>query len=131
MGSPSSITLARPGLPPPARRRAVQWRASRPHLAARAVMFWTSRLSLSSLIELCRVVRHYLGAGLTLQDVFRQQAQRGPQAVRPVAQRVITALDNGATFEEALRPERGVLPPLLVSLASVGEKTGMLPEVFH
>ncbi len=34
---------------------------------------FSSRLPLSSLIELCRVLRHYLGAGLTLRDVFRQQ----------------------------------------------------------
>src|SRR5262245_60094398 len=42
---------------------------------------FTSRLSLSVLIELCRTLRHYLGAGLTLPDVFRQQAKRGPGAV--------------------------------------------------
>ena len=40
-------------------------------------MWFSSRLPLSSVIELCRVLRHYLGAGLTLRDAFRKQAARG------------------------------------------------------
>jgi type IV pilus assembly protein PilC len=89
-----------------------------------------SRLSLSALIELCRVLRHYLGAGLSLVDVFRQQSTRGPAAVRPVAGRIVLELEAGHSLEDALEREQGRFPPLFLSLASVGERTGMLPEVF-
>ena len=91
---------------------------------------FSSQLSLSALIELSRVLRHYLGAGLTLPDVFRQQAKRGPAAVRPIAERVALVLEGGDSLEAALKPEAAYFPPLFISLASVGERTGMLPEVF-
>ena len=93
-------------------------------------MLFSSRLSLSTLIELCRVLRHYLGSGLTLRDVFLQQAQKGPAALRPIAGRVVQALERGSSLEDALKPEASAFPPLLLALAGVGEQTGMLPEVF-
>jgi type IV pilus assembly protein PilC len=91
---------------------------------------FSSRLPLSSLIELCRVSRHYLSSGLSLLDVFRQQASRGPASVRPVAERIAQNLARGASLEEALQPEQRRFPPLFRALAEVGEQTGMLPEVF-
>ena len=63
---------------------------------------FSSRLPLSSVIELCRVLRHYLGAGLTLRDVFRQQAARGDVRLRPVAGRIAAELDEGGALEDAL-----------------------------
>jgi len=42
----------------------------------------SATLPLSTLVELCRSLRHYLGAGLSLVDVFRQQAKRGPAGAR-------------------------------------------------
>lgn len=92
-------------------------------------MFSFSRLPLSDLIELCRALHHYLGAGLTLRDVFQHQARKGRPALRPVAARICTALAAGDDLEQALKQERNAFPPLFVALASVGEQTGMLPEV--
>jgi type IV pilus assembly protein PilC len=91
---------------------------------------FSSRLPLSALIELCRSLRHYLGAGLTLTDVFEQQARRGPARFRPAAARIAADLNQGDSLEDALKREAKLFPPLLLSLASVGERTGMLPEVF-
>ncbi len=92
-------------------------------------MFSLPRLSLPDLIELCRVMRHYLGSGLVLVDVFRQQAARGRPRVRPAAGRIAAALEKGDSLEDALKPEAEVFPPLFLSLVRVGERTGMLPEV--
>lgn len=91
---------------------------------------FSSRLPLSAVIELCRVLRHYLAAGLSLRDVFRQQAAKGVGAVRPVAARIAADMEKGGDLEGAMKDQPGVFPPLMVSLASVGEQTGMLPEVF-
>ncbi len=93
-------------------------------------MLFSRQLPVSSLIELCRALRHNLGAGLTLLDVFRQQASRGSLAVRPVAQRITDALARGDDLETALEPEMAFFPSIFLSMAQVGEQTGTLPEVF-
>jgi type IV pilus assembly protein PilC len=93
-------------------------------------MLLSPRLPLSDLIELCRSLRHYLGAGLPLVAAFRQQAKRGAARVRPVADRVALALERGDSLEDALQREAMRFPPLFVALARVGEQTGMLAEVF-
>jgi len=88
-----------------------------------------SQIPMTSLIELCRILRHNLAAGLTLRHVFRQQAERGPYAVRPVAKRISEQLDQGESLESALKEERKRFPPIFISLVSVGEESGNLPEV--
>ncbi len=94
-------------------------------------MAFTRRLPLSALIDLCRALRHYLGAGLTLRDVFRNRAAKGSLAVRPVAARISAGLESGDGLEELLKKESAAFPPLFTALATVGEQTGMLPEVFR
>jgi type IV pilus assembly protein PilC len=74
-------------------------------------------------------LRHYLQAGLTLREVFKQQAKRGAPGVRPVAARIRERLEDGSDLESALKSETHVFPPLFLSLATIGEETGMLPEV--
>jgi type IV pilus assembly protein PilC len=93
-------------------------------------MAFSARLPLSSLIDLCRALRHCLGAGLTLRDVFRQQARSGPAPARPAAGRIAQMLGQGHSLEAALKHEQGVFPPLFLALAGVGEETGNLPEIF-
>jgi type IV pilus assembly protein PilC len=93
-------------------------------------MLFSSRLPMSSLIELCRVLRHNLSAGLTLRNVFDQQAKRGPMAVRPIAERISKDLQAGESLEDALKKEAAYFPPLFMNLTVVGEQSGMLPEVF-
>jgi type IV pilus assembly protein PilC len=95
------------------------------------VITLSRRLPLSALADLCRALRHYLGAGLTLRDVFRQQARKGAAPVRPVAERISAGLEAGDDLEELLKKETAAFPPLFVALATVGEQTGMLPEVFR
>jgi type IV pilus assembly protein PilC len=94
-------------------------------------MLFSSRLPLSSLIDTCRTLRHYLGAGLTMRDVFRQLARKGRADVRPLAQRVLVHVEHGESLEDALAHEKALLPPLFLSLATVGEQTGNLPEIFR
>jgi type IV pilus assembly protein PilC len=99
------------------------------HELVEARMF-SSRLSLSVLIELCRVLRHYLGAGLSLPEVFRQQERRGPAYFRADAGGIAARLEQGDSLEAAIKPVAYRFPPIFLSMSSVGERTGMLPEVF-
>jgi type II secretory pathway component PulF len=94
-------------------------------------MLFSSYLPLSSLIDMCRSLRHYLGAGLTMRDVFRQLARKGQGEVRPLAQRVLVHIEHGESLEDALAHEKALLPPLFLSLAVIGEQTGNLPEIFR
>lgn len=87
-------------------------------------------LSYSTLIELCRVLKHYLSAGLTVTEVFRQQAERGPSEIRALAGKVAEALKQGESLADALAPHAEAFPPLFLSLTTVGDQTGMLPEVY-
>jgi len=91
---------------------------------------FSSKLPLANLIDLCRVLRHNLGAGLTLRAVFKQQGERGLPRVRPLAQRIQTSLESGDSLEVALEREKSAFPPLFLAMATVGEQTGQLPEVF-
>jgi type II secretory pathway component PulF len=90
----------------------------------------TRPLPLSALVELSRALRHYLGAGLSLVDVFRQQAKRGPSALRPVAADIAKDLERGNDLEHALDLHADAFPPLFHALAGVGEESGALPEAF-
>src|SRR5262245_31190478 len=68
-------------------------------------------LSLSSMIELCRVLRHYMGAGLTLVDAFKKQATTGDYALRPVAARLTEEFKRGSSVGDALDKEASSFPP--------------------
>src|SRR5262245_60772215 len=93
-------------------------------------MLFSKQLPLGDLIFLCRALRHNLGAGLTLRDVFRQQGERGPSQLRPVARRICATLEQGDSLDKALQKEAEAFPPLFLALAGVGEETGHLPEIF-
>jgi type IV pilus assembly protein PilC len=93
-------------------------------------MLFSRRLPLSSLIALSRDLRHNLGAGIMLRDALKQQARRGNPAFRPVAERMYRAIESGDDLRQVLESERAYFPPLLISLVSVGESSGQLPEIF-
>jgi len=93
-------------------------------------MLFSKQLPLGDLVLLCRALRHNLGAGLTLRDVFRQQSERGPVQLRPIARRIAATLEQGDSLDKALKREADSFPPLFLALAGVGEETGHLPEIF-
>jgi type IV pilus assembly protein PilC len=75
-------------------------------------------------------LRHSLGAGLSLVDVFRQQAKSGPVPIRAIAEQIRQDLEHGTSLDDALNRQSAAFPAIFVSLATVGERTGHLPEVF-
>jgi type IV pilus assembly protein PilC len=93
-------------------------------------MLLSNSIPLPDLVRFCRLARHGLAAGLSLVDVFRQQAERGAPSLRPTVAAVAERLDRGDELEDALKAEGRRLPPLFLTMAAVGEQTGHLPEVF-
>jgi type IV pilus assembly protein PilC len=92
---------------------------------------FSRQLSLSSLIELCRSLRHYLAAGLTVRESFDHLAKKGDGKSRAVCARIHDRLKRGDDLEAAIKPESAVFPTIFHSLAGLGEQTGNLPEIFH
>jgi type IV pilus assembly protein PilC len=90
---------------------------------------FSNRLSLNDLIDLCRMLRHQLAAGLSVQRVMQQQRERGRKTFRTVAARLHDSVSQGSSFADALTKEAAVFPPLFLSMVKVGEATGRLPEI--
>ncbi|HEY8506256.1 MAG TPA: type II secretion system F family protein, partial [Gemmataceae bacterium] len=90
---------------------------------------FSSTVPITALIPWCRALRHGLGVGLSPPHVFRQQATRGPMALRAVAARVAERLEAGESLADALAPERDRFPTLFLDMVGIGESTGHLPEV--
>ena len=91
---------------------------------------FSRRLPLTDLIDLCRVLRHQLGAGLSIQRVFEQQSQRGRASVRGMAGRVSDEIRQGSSLSNAFEKEPGAFPPLFLAMVKVGESTGHIAEIF-
>ena len=89
------------------------------------------RLPLPAVVDLCRNLRHSLGAGLSLVQVLRQQSKRGRPEVQALAGRLTEALQAGQSLSAALDAEPDVFPPLFLALVRLGEETGHLPEIFR
>src|SRR5436853_2871418 len=100
--------------------RRVRWwiiseMASLPPFTPRGrAMLYSSAVPLNSLVLLCRALRHGLSAGLSLLDVFRQQALKGPAGVRPVAAEITLALEKGESLQDALKEHPERFPPLFL-----------------
>src|SRR5439155_27079704 len=69
--------------------------------------------------------------GLGVGDAFGQRADGGPRPMRPLAPAVLAHLERGESLEDALKIEGARLPPLVHSMAAVGEQSGHLPETFR
>src|SRR5262245_16759933 len=96
-----------------------------------AGILFSKSIPTSAMMNFCRMSRVGLDAGLSVSDVFQQQARRGPLPVRPFAGRVPERLSKGESLKDAVQPERDRLPPLFVALTGVGEETGHLTDSFR
>ena len=92
-------------------------------------MTFFRRLRVAELIELCRSMRYALESGLMLRDVLDLLATRGTRRVRLLAVELSKEIKSGWSLQDALAKQTRVLPPLFVSLVTVGEESGNLPEV--
>lgn len=91
---------------------------------------FSAQLSLPDLIDLCRVLKHNLGAGLSILKVMKQQADRGRRSFRAIAGRISVAIQQGSSLSKALEREKDAFPVLFLALVKLGETTGNMPEIF-
>jgi type II secretory pathway component PulF len=91
---------------------------------------FSARLSLTDLIDLCRVLKHQLAAGISIHQVLKQQAERGRRSFRAIAGRLSEAIQRGVSFSDALDGDRAAFPPLFLAMVKLGENTGQMAEIF-
>jgi type II secretory pathway component PulF len=72
-----------------------------------------------------------LEAGLTMAQAMKHQAKSGPAAIRPVAKRLASHLEEGDDLQTALKEVADRFPPLYLAIGSVAEETGTLPEALR
>lgn len=91
---------------------------------------FTRRVPLGDLIDLCRVLRHQLGAGMTIHHVLKKQGERGRSSLRAISARMSSALQEGNSLSSAIDNEQDAFPLLFRSLVKLGETTGHSAEIF-
>lgn len=91
---------------------------------------FSRQIPLADLIDLCRVLRHQLGAGMSVQQVMQKQGERGRSSLRALAGRISTALLQGSSLSDALDGEPGAFPVLFLAMVKLGEETGHMAELF-
>jgi type II secretory pathway component PulF len=91
---------------------------------------FSRQVPLADLVEICRVLRHQLGAGLGVLRVMQQQSQRGRPSFRAIAGRLSEAIEQGSSLGKALDAEKDAFPPLFLSMVKLGEATGHIAEIF-
>ena len=91
---------------------------------------FSQRVPLADLIDLCRVLRHQLGAGLPIHHVLKKQGERGRSSLRAISARMSDALQAGNSLSSAIDNEQDAFPLLFRSLVKLGETTGHSAEIF-
>lgn len=92
---------------------------------------FSRRVGLGPLADWCRMVSSSLKAGLTLMKALESTSKRGQSSIQQVSGRLLTHLQAGDSFADALRAEEKSFPPLFLALSDVATQTGHLPEVLR
>ncbi|MCA8985613.1 MAG: type II secretion system F family protein [Planctomycetaceae bacterium] len=88
-------------------------------------------VSLKALAILCRSLSTLLDSGVTAHRAFQIAGEKaGSAGVRQSTAAIAEELKKGQDITSALE-EQQVFPDLLVSMVSVGEQTGALPEILR
>jgi len=94
-------------------------------------MIFSSRLSLPTMLLLCRQLATSHSAGIPILKSF-EIITRSTHSVRlrNVILRMSTSIQAGSTLEQASREQSRYLPSLFVELVGAGEMSGRLDEIF-
>lgn len=83
-------------------------------------------MSLTAAAGFCRRLGTGFRAGVDLISLLRAEAKSGPAAQREALTQVADGLAQGNSLTDMLKQQSHFFPPLLVSMAHVGEATGRL-----
>ncbi len=89
------------------------------------------QLSNKALAEVCHRLAVETEAGIDIRRSWQREAEMARGRVQPYFRHVRDAVAKGDSLSVALAGTGGVLPPLFLEMANVGEQTGTLGKVFH
>jgi type IV pilus assembly protein PilC len=101
-------------------------RFPKPH----GIGMFSRRVPLPDLIDLCRVLKHQLAAGMSIHQILKKHGERGRSSLRGICTRIADAIQKGESLSDAFDHERAAFPPLFLAMAKLGETTGHLAEIF-
>jgi len=89
-----------------------------------------SRFNRNDLVFFTRQIASMLTSGITLMESLHiLQKQIKKQAVNELVDNIITEIEDGSTFSQALASYSHVFSPIYISLIKAGETSGLLDKV--
>lgn len=93
-------------------------------------MFFSPRIALKPLTQLCQRMALATNAGLEDRRIWRDEAERGSASQRRAAEVIRDELAAGNTLSDALRKTGKFFPVLFRSMVDVGETSGQLGQTY-
>ena len=93
-------------------------------------MFFSPRIRLTPLAQLCHRLATATGAGLEDRRIWRDEAERGSSAQQRHAAVVRDELASSQSVSDALRKTGDYFPPLFRSMVAMGEVSGHLDRAY-
>jgi len=91
-------------------------------------MFFSPRIRLKSLAQLCYRLATATGAGIEDRKVWQSEAQRGSRSQQRKISQISAGLAAGRSIPDALRTTGNFFPPLFRQMVEVGEIGGRLDQ---
>ncbi len=93
-------------------------------------MFFTPRIRLKPLAQLCHRLAIATNAGLEDRKIWRDEAERGSRAQQQAAEIIRDEIAAGNSLTEAISKTGKFYPPLFRSMIGVGENSGQLGRTY-
>lgn len=88
-------------------------------------------ISKTILARFCRILSTLLNGGVTaVQALESAGPTSGSDMVKNAVTKAIADIENGRSIHESL-DESGLFPPMLISMVSIGEEAGTLPQMLN
>ncbi len=93
-------------------------------------MFFSSRIRLKPLAQLCHRLATATSAGLDDRRIWNDEAKRGSRSQRSHLRMISEQLDRGISISDALSATGEFFPPLFRQMAIVGETSGQHGQTY-
>jgi type II secretory pathway component PulF len=93
-------------------------------------MFFSSRIGLKPLAQLCHRLDIATGAGIQDFKIWQDEAARGSRTNQRQLEQVVNALSAGNTLPQALATTGNYFPPLFHQMVEVGDISGQMDRTY-
>ena len=93
-------------------------------------MFFSSRIGLKPLAQLCHRLEIATGAGIKDFKIWENESSRGSRTHQRKLEQVVDALSSGKTLSQALATTGNYFPPLFHQMVEVGDVSGQMDRTY-